>query len=41
MAQLVRASVHKSGDLVSNPGLGENFSLRLTIQDLSDGYSES
>ena len=25
----------------SNSGLGENFSLKLTTQDLPDGYSES
>ena len=25
----------------SNPGPGENFSLKLLIYDLSDGYSES
>ena len=41
MAQLVRATARRVGDLGSNPGPGENFSLKLLIYDLSDGYSES
>ena len=32
MAQLVRAPARKAGDPGSNPGLGENFSLKLTSQ---------
>ena len=31
----------KSGDPVSKVGLGENFSLKLTTQDLSDGYPQN
>ena len=30
----------RSGNSVSNPGSGENFSLKLTTQDLPEGYSE-
>ena len=41
MAQLVRAPVHRAGDLGLNPGPGENFSLILLIYNLPDGYSES
>ena len=41
MAKLVRAPAHRAGDLGSNPGPGENFSLKLLICDLPDGYSES
>ena len=36
MAQLVRA-----GDPGSNPGPDENFSFKLLIYNLPDGYSES
>jgi hypothetical protein len=38
---LVRASAHRAGDPVTNPGSDENFSLKLTTQDLPDGYSEN
>ena len=41
MAQLVRAQARRAGDPGSNPGLGENFSLKLLIYDLPNGYSES
>ena len=41
MAQLVRASARRAGDPGSNPGPGENVSLKLIIYDLPDGYSES
>ena len=41
MAQLVRAPVHRAGHPGLNPGPGENFSLKLLIYDLPDGYSES
>ena len=41
MAQLVRAPARRAGDPGSNPGPGDNFSLKLLIYDLSDGYSES
>ena len=37
---MVRVPAHRAGDLGSNPGPGENFSLKLTTQDLPDGYSE-
>ena len=40
MAQLVRAPACKARDPASNPGPGENFSLKLTPEDLSEGYSE-
>ena len=40
MAQLVRAPAGKAGDPGSNPGPGENFSLKLITQDLPVGYSE-
>ena len=30
-----------AGDPGSNPGLGENFSLKITKYDLPDGYSEN
>ena len=30
-----------AGDPGSNPGPGENFSLKLLMYDLPDGYSES
>ena len=40
MAQLVRAPARRAGDPGSNPGPGENFSLKL-IYDLPDSYSES
>ena len=32
---------HRAGDPGSNPGPGKNFSLKLLIYDLSDGYSQS
>ena len=41
VAQLVRAPVRRAGDPGSNPGPGENFSLKLLIYNLPDGYSES
>ena len=41
MAQLVRAPARRAGDPGSNPGPDENFSLKLLICDLPDGYSES
>ena len=41
ISQLVRAPACKAGDPGSNPGPGENFSLKLLIYDLPDGYSES
>ena len=41
MAQLVRAPARRTGDPGSNPDPGENFSLKLLIYDLPDGYSES
>ena len=31
VAQLVRVPAHRAGDLGSNPGPGENFSLKLLI----------
>ena len=40
VAQLVRALARRTGDPGSNPGPGENFSLKLTTQDLKDGYSK-
>ena len=40
MTQLVRAPERKAGEPGSIPGPGENFSLKLTTQDLPDGYSE-
>ena len=39
MAQLVRATARRAGDPGSNPCPGENFSLKLLIYDLPDGYS--
>ena len=41
MAQLVKAPARRAGDPCSNPGPEENFSLKLTKQDLRAGYSES
>ena len=38
---VVIAPAHRAGDPGSNPGPGENFSLKLLIYDLPDGYSES
>ena len=38
---LVIAPVRRAGDSGSNPGPGDNFSLKLIIYDLPDGYSES
>ena len=39
--QLVRGLAHGAGDPGLNPGPAENFSLKLLIYDLPDGYSES
>ena len=41
MAQLVRVPARRAGDPGSNPDTGENFSLKLLIYNLPDGYSES
>ena len=44
VAQLDRAPTRRALDPDSNPGPGENFSLKLLLlllYDLSDGYSES
>jgi hypothetical protein len=41
LLDLIRAPAHKAGDSGSNPGPGENFSLKLTTQDLLEGYSEN
>ena len=38
---VVIAPARRAGDPGSNPGPGENFSLKLLIYDLPDGYSES
>ena len=38
---VVITPARRPGDLGSNPGSGENFSLELLIYDLPDGYSES
>ena len=38
---VVIAPACKAGDLGLNPSPGENFSLKLLIYDLPDGYSES
>ena len=38
---LVIAPARRAGDPGSNPGPGENFTLKLLIYELSDGYSES
>jgi hypothetical protein len=38
--QLVRAAARKAGGPDLNPGPGKNFSLKLTSQDLLEGYSE-
>ena len=35
MTQLVRAPARRAGDSGSNPGPGENFSLKLLISDLN------
>ena len=40
VVQLVRVPACKAGDPGSNQGPGENFSLKLTTQDLTEGYSE-
>ena len=40
MAQLVRAPAREAGFPSSNPGPGENFSLKLTTRDLLEGDSE-
>ena len=38
---MARAPAHKAEDPGLNPGPGENlFSLKLTTQDVPDGYSE-
>ena len=41
MAQLVRAPARRTRDPGSNPGPDENFSLKLLIYDLPEGYFES
>ena len=41
MVQLVRASARKDGNPGQNPGPGENYFLKLTTQDLQEGYSEN
>ena len=38
---VVKVPARTAGDPGSNPGPGENFSLKLLIYNLSDGYSES
>ena len=38
---VVIAPAHRARDPGLNPGLGENFSLKLLIYELPDGYSES
>ena len=38
---VVIAPVHRAGDSGSNSGPGENFSLKLLIYDLSEGYSKA
>ena len=40
LLNLVRAPARRAGDPGSNPGPGENFSLKLTTQDLPYDYSE-
>ena len=37
----LRAPARRAGDPGSNPGPGDNFSLKLLIYGLPDGYSES
>ena len=41
VAQLVSAPARKARDPCSNPDPGKNFSLKLTIHNLPDGYSEN
>ena len=41
MDQFVKAPARRAGDPGLNPGPGENYSLKLLIYDLPDGYSES
>ena len=36
-----QSAARRAGDPGSNPGPCENFSLKLLIYDLPDGYSES
>ena len=38
---VISAPARRTGDPGSNPGSGENFSLKLTSLDLLDGYSEN
>ena len=38
---MVIAPAHRAGNPGSIPGPGDNFSLKLLIYDLPDGYSES
>ena len=40
IAQLVRVPARKAGETGSNPDPGENFSLKLTTEDLPERYSE-
>ena len=41
MAQLIRVPAYRAGDPGLNPGAGDSFSLKLTTEDLPDGYSEN
>ena len=41
IAQLVTAAARRAEDPGSNPGQGENFSLKLLIYDLPTSHSES
>ena len=38
---MVIAPARRAGNLSSNPGPGENFSLKLLMYDLSEGYSKA
>ena len=38
---MVIAPARRAGDLGSNPGPSENFSIKLLIYDLSEGYSKA
>ena len=38
---VVIAPARRAGDPGSNPGPGENFSRKVSMYDLPDGYSES
>ena len=41
MAQLVKVPAREAGDSGSNPGPDENFSLKLTKQDLPEDFPEN